>query len=446
MRADLLVHGGIVVTMDAERRVFADGAIAIRDGAIVEIGGSAALLERWPEAARLDVDGLVVTPGLINAHVHITGLDLLPGIEPSDSPKAEHLQRWALPSHVVNTPDDERVSARYLALTLLHQGITSFVEAGTIRFPEAVLDGLADLHLRGAIATWTWDRWNDPPEFATSTQQAIERMCQALELAPKGARLQMWPSLIGHTSASDELWQAAAAEARRRDCQWTFHMSPGTNDGDFYRRETGRDPLVHLHDLGVLDERAIVTHALYVSEAEVQVLNRSGAHVAFCPAGSLHLASGVSRASRHLEMQRVALGTDSPHNLPLLHAAGLASNLFGDMHGDRAALAPERALEWLTLNGAAALGMTDQIGSLEVGKRADLAAFDVAQPIYNVANALVHHPLTGRARHVLVDGQHVVRDGRIAGEEAIVDDARRTGERVLRAAGMPLRTGWPLLN
>ena len=223
-------------------------------------------------------------------------------------------------------------------------------------------------------------------------------------------------------------------------------MSPGTNDGDFYRRETGHDPLVHLDELGVLDERAIVTHALYVSDEEVEVLNRSGAYVAFCPAGSLHLASGVSRASRHLEMHRVALGTDSPHNLPLLHAAGLASNLFGDMHADRAALPPERALEWLTLDGAAALGMSDQLGSLEVGKRADIAAFEVAQPIYNVANALVHHPLTGRATHVLIDGQQVVRDGCIAGEEPIVEAARAAGERVLRAAGMPLRTGWPLLS
>ncbi|HEY3059344.1 MAG TPA: amidohydrolase family protein [Chloroflexota bacterium] len=446
MTADLLVHGGIVVTMDAERRVFADGAIAVRDGAIVDIGPSARLLKQWPAMEQLDARGLVVTPGLINAHVHITGLDLLPGIEPSESPKAEHLQRWALPSHVVNTPDDERVTARYLGLGLLHQGITTFVEAGTIRFPEAVLDGLADLPLRGAIATWTWDRWNDPPEFATSTEQAIERMCQALELTPRGARVQMWPSLIGHTSASDKLWQAAAAEARRRDCQWTFHMSPGTNDGEFYRRETGQDPLVHLSELGVLDERAIVTHALYVSDEEVQVLNRSGAHVAFCPAGSLHLASGVSRASRHLAMERVALGTDSPHNLPLLHAAGLASNLFGDMHAHRAALPPERALEWLTLNAAAALGMAHQIGSLEVGKRADLAAFEVVQPIYNIANALVHHALTGRAVHVLIDGQHVVRNGRIVGEEAVIADAAATGERVLRAAGMPLRTGWPLLS
>jgi cytosine/adenosine deaminase-related metal-dependent hydrolase len=446
LTADLLVQAGVVVTMDHERRVWRNGAIAVRDGAIVDVGPAEALATRWQPRTRLDLGSLVITPGLINAHVHITGLDLLPGIEPADSPKAEHLQRWALPSHVVNTPDDERATARYLALAMLHQGITAFIEAGTIRFPEAVLDGLRDMHLRGAIATWTWDRWSDPPEFATSTDQAIDRMRRALELAPGTARLQVWPTLIGHTSASQELWQAAAAEARRRDCHWSFHMSPGTSDGDFFRAQTGQDPLVYLDSIDVLDQRAVVTHALYVSDAEVAALNRSGAHVAFCPAGNLHLASGLSRASRHLEMHRVALGTDSPHNLPLLHAAGLASNLFGDMHADRAALPPELALEWLTLAGAAALGRSDELGSLEVGKCADMAAFEVAQPIYNVANALVHHPTTGRAVHVFIDGQRVVRDGRVNGEDSIVAEAARTGERVLRAAGMPLRTGWPLLS
>jgi len=182
-------------------------------------------------------------------------------------------------------------------------------------------------------------------------------------------------------------------EARRRDTHWTFHMSPGTNDGEFYRAETGR---IHwsLDELGVLDERAIVTHALYVSDAEIAVLQRTGAHVAFCPAGSLHLASGISRAGRHLEMPRVALGTDSPHNLPLLHAAGLASNLLATcMRIARRCRPNARWNAHAQRRRGARSARSDR--SLEVGKRADLAAFAVAQPIYNVANALVHHPLTG---------------------------------------------------
>lgn len=444
--ADLLLEHGLVVTMDPQRRVFADGALAVRDGAIADVGPSARLSQRWTAADRVDLAGNVALPGLVNAHVHLTGLDLFPGLEPADSPVADHLANWALPAHVYATPEDERATARFLGLQMLKQGVTAFIEAGTIRFPEAVLDGLAELCLRGSIGTWTWDRWAQPAAFSTMTDQAIRRMEAALKLTPRRARIQVWPTLIGHTACSDELWQAAAEAARARDSHWSFHMSPGTGDGDYYRQTTGRDPLVHLDELGVLDERAVVAHAVHVSDAEVEALNRSGATVAFCPASSLHHASGVTHAGRHPEMRHIALGTDSPHRLPLMHAAGLVCSLYGDMHRNRSSLLPERVLEWLTLEGARALGAADRVGSLEVGKRADMAVFEVTRPLYNVANALVHHATTGRAVHVFVDGEHVVRHGHVAGEDAILDEAHEAGRRLGRRAGFPPMTGWKLIE
>jgi 5-methylthioadenosine/S-adenosylhomocysteine deaminase len=429
--------------MDPERRVFANAAIAIRDGVIVDIGAS---VPGWDAPRRVDLEGNVAVPGLVNAHVHLTGMDLLPGLEPASSPVSEHLSRWALPAHAHNAPEDERATARYVALQMLRQGITTFIEAGTIRFPEAVLDGLRDFRMRGAIGTWTWDQWHDPPSFATDTAAAIARMYAALSLTKSTDRVTVWPTLIGHTACSDELWCAAAQCARARNSHWSFHMSPGPGDANFYRATTGQEPFVYLDQLGVLDERAVVTHALYVSAAEIEVLNRSGATVALCPAGNLHLASGLSQVGKHPEMRRVALGTDSPHNLPFLRAAGLACGLFGDMQRNRARLLPERALEWLTLAGAQAFGAEDQIGSLEIGKRADIAVFEVLRPIYNIANALVHHATTGRAVHVFIDGEHVLRDGHVASEDAILEDASDAGRRLIERARMPAKTGWPIIE
>jgi len=140
------------------------------------------------------------------------------------------------------------------------------------------------------------------------------------------------------------------------------------------------------------------------------------------------------------------LGTDSPHRLPLLHAAGLVCGLYGDMRRDRSSLLPERALEWLTLAGARALGGADRIGSLEVGKRADLAVFEVTRPLYNVASALVHHATTGRAVHVFIDGEHLVKHGHVEGEDAILAEAEQAGQRLAQRAGFPARTGWPLIE
>jgi 5-methylthioadenosine/S-adenosylhomocysteine deaminase len=446
LNADLALDHGLVVTMDPRQRVFEDGSIVVRDGAIVAIGPTRAIREEWQARQSVNLNGAVALPGLINAHVHLSGMDLFPGLEPADSPVAQHLARWAIPSHIHNTPDDERATARYVALQMLKQGITTFIEAGTLRFPEVVLEGLRELRLRGAIGTWTADLWKDPPEFAVDTPAALARMHAALELATPADRVTVWPTLIGHSACSDELWLAAAACARERDTHWGFHMSPNPGDGNFYRAKTGKDPLVHLNDLGVLDERAVVTHALYISDAELEALNTSGATAAVCPAGNLHLASGITRVGRHPDMQNVALGTDSPHNFPFLHTAGLACGLFGDMHRDRSRLLPERALEWLTVAGARAFGASQLIGSLEIGKHADVAVFDVLRPIYNVANSVVHHSTTGRAIHVFIDGEHVVRDGEFRGEDAILDDAARCGRAVLERAGMPTHTGWSVFR
>src|SRR5437899_2700753 len=113
--ADLLIHGAVVMTMDAKRRVFRDGAVAIKDGAIADIG-SAALLPRWRGTKKLDLRGLVVTPGLINSHIHITGDALFPGLRPDTSVPAEHLTKWALPAYEHSRPEDDRASARFVAL------------------------------------------------------------------------------------------------------------------------------------------------------------------------------------------------------------------------------------------------------------------------------------------------------------------------------------------
>ncbi len=447
--ASRILFGGMIVTMDAERRILRDGAIAIRDGAIVDVGPSAAVLASWQTGDALHLAGQVVLPGLVNAHVHITGADLFPGLEPSGSPQSEHLSRWTLPAYEHSAPEDERATARFVASQMLRHGTTAFIEAGTCRFPEAVLDGLADMRIRGAIGTWAWDRSANPAAFATDTQQALQRIETALGLAaPAGGRVQVWPDVLGPSQCSDELLQAAFRLAREHDRRWTFHLSPRAQTAGVADPRRGQGSIEHLDDLGVLDERCVLGHAIHVSAGELDLLNASGASVAFCPSAALHLPSGITRTGgRHPEMRRVALGTDAQNasnHMDLLRVAGRACDLYAEIRDDRASLTAERALEWLTLGGAEALGLADQIGSLEVGKRADVAVFDVTQPVYNAANALIFG--STRSVHTFIDGEHVLKDGRIPGEQQIVADVAAAGRRVAMRAGLPLSTGWPLVD
>ncbi|MBA2526274.1 MAG: amidohydrolase family protein [Pyrinomonadaceae bacterium] len=442
--AELLLHGGIVVTMDAKRRVFRDGAIAVREGAIVDIGSSASLLARWTSSSKIDLSGFVATPGLINSHIHITGDQLLPGLRPDDSVPSEHLTKWGLPAYQHSRPEDDRAAARFVALQMLRQGSTGFIEAGTCRHPAAVLDGLADMGIRGSIGTWAGDRWPEPGFFSMTTDQALRRIHDALALPQE--RVQVWPDVLGTAICSDDLYQGAARLAREFNRHWTFHMSPSPSDITAYRARTGRDPLVQLDHLGVLDDRCVVGHAIHISDAEVAALNRSGATVVFSPHSALRLSSGVTVVGRHPDLKRMALGTDalSSNHVNILNAAALACNIYAEARKSYATVTAERALEWLIPGGANALGWLDRTGTLEVGKWADIAVFDVGVPVYNVANALVHS--SPRAVHVFIEGKQVVHDGHVKGEQAIHKDAVEAARRVAQRSGLPLATGWPLLD
>jgi 5-methylthioadenosine/S-adenosylhomocysteine deaminase len=442
--ADVLIHGAVVVTMDAKRSVFRDGAVAIKNGAIAEVGSSPALLARWSGTQKIDLSGLVVTPGLINAHMHTTGDALFPGFRPDDSVPTEHLTKWALPAYEHSRPEDDRAAARFIALQMVRQGTTAFIEASTCRHPAAVLEGLTELGIRGSIGTWAGDRWPDSGYFSSTTQQAIRRIHDTMAL-PSSGLIQIWPNVLGTAICSDELYVAAAKLAREHNRQWTFHMSPDPNDITAYRKRTGVDPLVHLERLGVLDSRCVIAHAIHITEAEVAAISRSGATVVFCAHSAMRNSSGVTRVGRHPDLSHVALGTDAVNacnHLSLLDGAAMTCHVYAEARKSYATVTAERALEWLILGGARALNLSDRIGSLEAGKRADIAAFDVGAPRFNIANALVYgYP---RAVHVFIEGKQIMRDGHVKGEEEILREASRAARRVAERAGLPLHTGWKL--
>lgn len=452
---DTLISGATLVTLDAELRVIRDGAIAIRGDRIAMVGKREQLEPLLQPRLRIDGRRFLVTPGLVNAHVHITGEPLFRGYVPEDLEFEENIFRWQVPLYQAQTPAEERLAAQLAALQMLRSGVTCFLEAGTIIDLDAVVDGLNQSGIRGRVGQWVQDRAYDAAESqAALTARALHTLEDELRRYPAagGARIAAWPVLIGHSTNTDECWRAAAALAQAHDVGLSAHMSPAPADAEWFLAHTGRRPLQHLEALGVLGERLCLTHMVHVDAAELELLVRRGVHVAFCPQAALQGGYGVAALGRHPEMVaagvNVMLGTDG--GVPdLMRAMPLAAGLFRDARRDPALVPAQEALLMAIRNGARGLRLQDQIGSLEAGKKADLVLHDLDRPewrpLLDPVRQLVWSA-DGRGVHsVWVDGRRVVDNYRCTtlDEAALYAAAQAAADALTARSGLPRRPAWP---
>jgi 5-methylthioadenosine/S-adenosylhomocysteine deaminase len=451
--ADLIVAGGDIVTMNRERAVVVDGAVAIAGARILAVGRAADLRAAYPGAAVLDAAGCVVTPGLVDAHRHLTGDPLVRSCIPDLLPQDASIFEWVVPIHAAHDGADDELSATLAAVESLTNGTTTVVEAGTVAHPDRVAKALATVGIRGTIGTWGWDVGDGP--YTAPAADVLARQEAVVAEHPPGGLVEGWVTLVGHALASDALLAGAAALAERLGTGLTFHLSPTAADPDAYLARTGRRPVTHLDALGVLGPRLLLAHAVWLDDAEVDAVLATGTAVASCPWAYLRLGQGVTRAGRHHELVarggRVALGTDAANaaDLPdVLRTAALFAGLARDVTVDPERLGADTAFALATIGGAEAIGMGDRIGSLEPGKAADLVVHDGRHlawtPPGDPALNLVWGTDGRSVRDVVVGGRIVVRDGRCTTVDT--DELRRAATdakaRLLDRAGVVVPSRW----
>ena len=386
--ADLVLTGiGRLVTMDPQRAVLTGAAVAVGAGRILAVGAEASVLDAHPAAQRFDARSGWVTPGFINAHQHLTGDRLARASIPDDLAPGVPVFSWALPLHAAHRPEDDNLSATLAALEAVGNGITCVIEAGTVAHPDAVVAGVEAVGMRASISRWGWDVEEGP--FAGPSTEVVARAEQLLDRYPPDGDglVQGWVALVGHHLMSDDLVCAATELARRRGARITYHLSPTDADSQSYLERTGRRPVVHLAALGVLTPNLLLAHALHLDDAELELLLLHDVAVAACPWAYLRLGQGMNRASRYVEFVRrggrLALGCDSENagdQIDMLRAAALFAGIAKDAAMDPSQPGAHLALELATIRGAEAIGRGDELGSIEVGKRADLVVFDVDRP------------------------------------------------------------------
>jgi cytosine/adenosine deaminase-related metal-dependent hydrolase len=456
-QVDTLIEHAIVVTMDAGRRVLRDGAVAVRGTDIVDVGPADEVSARYEAGERIDGRRFVVTPGLVNTHIHITGEPLTRGYVPDDTPFEENVFAWLCPLYATYSEDDERLSAQLAAAEMLKSGTTSFLEAGTVRFVDAVVDGLVEIGIRGRIGRWIWDLPPEPAVYAQTTDEAIANLRKVLEdhREVAGGRIQAWSMVVGHTTCSDELWRAARKAADEWETGLNYHMSPAAMDPDGFLAQFGERPIEHLAALDVLGRNNVLVHCIHVDDHEISLLAQHQCSVAHCPTTCLKVAYGVTQIGRIPEMVaagvNVAIGIDgnnAANYADMMRATYLVAGLFKDARRDASLFPAEQAYEMATLGGAKAIMSEHEIGSIEIGKKADLVLHDRERPewtpLLNVANQLVWSA-DGRGVHtVFVDGRKVVDDYRLTtiDEKALYARAQTAGEAIVARSGLPDKAKW----
>ncbi len=457
---DVLIKGWYVVTMNATRDIIRNGAVAVKGNKILEVGKTADLEKKYKAKEVVGGDRFVVAPGQVNSHIHITGEPLTRGYVPDDTPFEENVFMWLCPLYAAFEAHEEKMSGQLAAIEMLKSGTTSFLEAGTIRFMDEVVEGLVDIGIRGRVGRWIWDLPPEPDVYKQDTDEAIRNLEQSITKYRSLAdgRIQSWSILVGHTTCSDPLWRAARDLANEHGTGMSFHMSPAKLDPEGFLAEFGHRPMVHLAELGVLGPDVAITHAVQVDNNELAIMAEAGVTVAHCPTTALKVSYGVTQVGKMPEMVtsgvNVAIGTDgnnASNYSDLMRATYLVAGLFKDARTDPQMFPAEKAFEMSTLGGAKAICAEDEIGSLEAGKKADLVLHDTDRPewrpLLNVMNQLVW-AADGRGVHtVFVDGKKVVEAGRMTtiDEDRFWAQCQAAGEAITSRSGLPDKSKYPVL-
>jgi len=442
---DLLVRGGTLLTLDPQARVLDASDLLARDGRIVALGAG---LEQPPEARQLDARGCLVLPGLVQGHVHL-GQTIFRGLA-EDRRLLAWLRERIWPLEAAHDRDSAYWSGLLGAAECLLGGTTTVQDIGIGPEAAGLLEAIAESGLRAVAGKCLMDDGDGlPARLAESTAACLdetEALAERFHGAADG-RLRYALNPRFALSCSGELLGEVARIAERRGLPVHTHALEQRDETAQVRaRYGGRDEIELFRDLGLLDSDLRIAHGVWLPRRHYGELARRRFSVVHCPGSNLKLGSGIARICR---IRRagipVGIGCDGPpcnNRLDAFEEVRLAARLQALREGP-GSLPGVEALRLATSEGARALGLESEIGSLEVGKLADLVVLDDRRPELLRApgvdphDAVVFGAAAACVRHVAIGGSVVVEEGRLLGldEGRIRREAAAAAARVARRAG-----------
>jgi len=436
--ADWIWTGRYVVTMDAQRRVIENGAIAIVGDHIAAVGTRAAIERDWQPKQRLDRPGAILIPGLINTHTHVP-MSLFRGIA-DDLKLQDWLEKFIFPAEAKNVDVEfVRWGTRLGCLEMALSGTTTFVDM--YYFEDTVARTTKEAGLRGVLGETVIGF--PAPDYKTwqATIAATDKFAHEFANDPL-----IVPAIAPHAlyTNSDESLKASRALADRDRIPLVIHLAETRKENEDSIAKFRKTATAELDSLGVLTGWTIAAHGVWLDDNDLKILKARGTGLAHNPSSNMKLASGVAPVVKILGLGiPMGLGTDgvagSNNDTDMFEEMELAAKLQKVTTGNPQVLPAEEALAMATIIGAKALRMEDKIGSIEKGKRADIVAVGLdaphGGPIYNVYSELVYALKGSDVSDVMVNGRSIVRDRKMLtlDRAAVMARAAEYQERVKRS-------------
>jgi 5-methylthioadenosine/S-adenosylhomocysteine deaminase len=440
MVQSLQIKHGVLVTMDSQDRVF-KGDLLIQEGRIAGLG------ENTSSAATvIDAHGCAVIPGFVQTHLHLCQT-LFRGAA-DDLSLIDWLKKRVWPMEAAHTAQSIRASARLGLAELIKGGTTCGLTMETVNYTEEVFKAVAEFGFRATVGKCMMDKGEDVPRgLLEKTDESVK---QSLELLKEwhGAsqgRIRYCFAPRFAVSCTSELLSEVGRLAREHGVMVHTHASENLTECEMVLRDTGVNNIAYLDSCGLTGRHVALAHCVHVNETEISQLALTATNVVHCPSSNLKLGSGIAPIVEMLKQGlSISLGADGAacnNRLDMFTEMRTAALLQKVKHGPEA-LPAARTLRMATRDGAKALGLEGEIGSLEVGKRADIAVVRLQDlhttPGSDVVSSLVYSAQSADVEAVIVDGVVLMAQGRLmhVDEQEVIAEANRESEQLLKRAGV----------
>jgi 5-methylthioadenosine/S-adenosylhomocysteine deaminase len=441
MSETILIKDGTIVTMD-EKNSIVRGDVLIRDGRIAEIGSN---LEA--DASELvDASGCAVLPGFVQTHIHLCQT-LFRGAA-DDLSLIDWLKKRVWPMEAAHTAESIRASARLGVAEMIKGGTTCALTMETVRLTEEVLRVVSETGFRATVGKCMMDKGDDvPAELHEDTQQSILESISLIEEwhDSAGGRVRCCFAPRFAISCTDELLRRVSELSRKHKVLIHTHASENKKECEIVEAETGRRNVAYLDSLGITGAQVVLAHCVHLDTEEMETLTRTKTNVAHCPSSNLKLGSGLARVAEMVARRiPVSLGADGAacnNRLDMFTEMRTAALLQKLAHGPEV-LPAAQVLRMATIDGASALGLAADIGSLETGKRADVIVVKLDQlhssPRRDVVSTLVYSAQPADVTTTIVDGRILMRNFQLLtlDETSVVEEANREGSALAQRAGL----------